>query len=152
MASKTATQPTTVRNDRLRRFTRAHNPLQPPSFTFWHGLTTLILAALLWGQQSIPGVMADYSGVVIGDWQAGILARVTVIAVLAYALVLVRTAHWLAYLGMLWAAAGICLRLGDIRITHEPLTLGFALGLFGIALIAIRIVLRQPDWQPEETP
>jgi len=147
-----ATKALPTSEDRLRRFTRAHSPLQPPRFNFWHGLTTLILAALLWGQQSIPGVMADYSGVVIGDWQAGILARVTVIALLTYALVLVRTAHWLAYLGMLGAAAGICLRLGDIRITHEPLTLGFALSLLGIALIAIRIVLRQPDWQPGDAP
>lgn len=145
-----ATKPLPLRNEqaRLRRFTRAHSPLQPPKFNRWHGLTMLILGLLLWGQQNVPGVMADWSGLIVGNWQAGILARVTVIALLAYALLFVRTAHILAYLGMLLAAAGICFRLGDIRITHEPLTLGFALSLLGIALVAVRIITRLPDPEP----
>jgi hypothetical protein len=68
-----------------------------------------------------------------------------VILLLSYAMFLVRGLHPLMYVAMPAAVIGICLRLGEIRITHEPLTLGFALSLLALAVFAVRVVTRQPD-------
>ena len=46
---------------------------------------------------------------------------------------------------MILSVVGVGLRLGEIRITHEPLTLGSCLLQLGLALYAIRIITRQPE-------
>ena len=129
----------------MRRFTRAHNPFQPPKFKWWHGLLALFFLGLMWAQQKAPGYFADLSGSPVGNWEAGVLARVTVIWLSLYAMLLVRTLHPVGYAAMILSVIGISLRLGEIRITHEPLTLGAALLQLGLALYAIRIITRQPE-------
>lgn len=133
------------RSDRLRRFTRAHTPFQPPAFTIWHGLLSAFLLSLLLAQQRAPGLLSDVSGLQVGDWQAGILARQTVILLNLYALLAVRGLHPLMYVAMPTTVIGLCLRLGEIRMTHEPLSLGFTLSLVALALFAVRVITRQPD-------
>lgn len=130
---------------RFRNFTHRHTPFQAPKFNVWHGLLGIALTMTFAAQQAMPGVLGDIGGVVIGDWQAGILARVTVLALDAYAMLFVRTLHPLAYAAMIVSAGSLCLRLGDIRITHEPLTLTFFLALVALALFAMRAITRQPD-------
>jgi hypothetical protein len=132
-------------HERIRRFTRTHTPFRPPRFTVWHGLLSVVLTVLFLAQQSTPGLLADFSGIVVGDWQVGIVSRITVILLLSYAMFLVRGLHPLMYVAMPAAVIGICLRLGEIRITHEPLTLGFALSLLAFAVFAVRVVTRKPD-------
>ena len=73
------------------------------------------------------------------------LARVTVIWLSLYAMLLVRTMHPITHLAMILSVVAVILRLGEIRITHDPLTLSAALILFGQALYAIRIITRLPE-------
>jgi hypothetical protein len=132
-------------DSRLSRFTHRHTPFQPPRFGVWHGLLATALTLTFAAQLAIPGVLGDIGGIVVGDWKAGIIARVTVLGLFAYAMIFVRTLHPLAYAAMIVTSGSLCLRLGDIRITHEPLTLPFALALFAFALFAMRAITRQPD-------
>ena len=129
----------------LRRFTRAHNPFQPPKFKVWHALLTVLFLALMWGQQRAPGLYADAGSHPIGGWEAGVLARVTVIWLSLYAMLLVRTLHLITYAAMIFTVISVIVRLGEIRIVHDSLTLGAALILLGQALYAIRIITRQPE-------
>ena len=131
--------------DKLRRFTRAHSPFQPPRFQWWHGVLFLFFPGLMWAQQKVPGFFADLAGHAIGNWEAGIMARVTIIWLSLYAMLLVRTLHPLGYAAMIVSVTGVSLRLGEVRIAHEPLTLGSALILLGLGLYAIRIITRQPE-------
>ena len=131
--------------ENLRRFTRQHSPFQPPKFKWWHALIFLFFPLLMLGQQKAPGFFADISGHAIGNWEAGIMARVTIIWLSLYAMLLVRTLHPLGYAAMLVSVFGVSLRLGEVRIAQEPLTLGTALILLGLALYAIRIITRQPE-------
>ena len=146
--TKSKTLPSDPCNDdgeKFRRFTRRHTPFRPPRFTVWHGLLSVLLALLFLAQQSTPGLLADVSSIVVGDWQVGVVFRITVILLMAYALFLVRGLHPLMYVAMPLCVVGICLRLGEVRITHEPLTLGFAAVLLSLAVFAVRVVTRQPD-------
>ena len=129
----------------LRRFTRAHNPFQPPRFRWWHAVLTVFFIALIWGQQRAPGLFSDVARHVVGEWEFGILARVTVIYLSLYAMLLVRTLHPMTYGAMILTVVSVILRLAEVRITHDPLVLGAALILFGQALYAIRIITRQPE-------
>ena len=129
----------------IQRFTRRHSPFQPPRFQWWHALIFLIFPLLMFGQQRAPGFFADVSRYAVGNWEAGIMARVTIIWLSLYAMLLVRTLHPLGYAAMLVSVVGVSLRLGEVRIVHEPLTFGSALLLLGLALYAIRIITRQPE-------
>ena len=131
--------------EKLRRFTRAHSPFQPPKFRVWHGLLALFFLALIWGQQKAPGVFADLSSHALGNWEASVLARVTVIWISLYAMLFVRTLHPMGYAAMILTVVGMGFRLGEIRITHEPLTVGASFVLLGLALYAMRIITRQPE-------
>ena len=131
--------------EQIERFTRIHSPFRAPKFTIWHGLLSVLLTGLFLAQQNTPGLLADIGGIVLGDWQAGVVARITVVLLMAYAMFLVRGLHPLMYVAMPLSVIGICLRLGEIRITHEPLTLGFASVLLALAVFAVRVITRQPD-------
>ena len=129
----------------LQRFTRRHSPFQPPRFKWWHALIFLFFPVLMLGQQKAPGFFADVSSYAIGNWEAGIMARVTIIWLSLYAMLLVRTLHPLGYAAMIVSVFGVSLRLGEVRIAQEPLTFGTAMILLGLALYAIRIITRQPE-------
>ena len=147
MTSKTPRTPRLRPPDpeKMRRFTRAHNPFQPPKFRWWHAVLAVFFLALIWAQQRAPGYFADLGGYPVGNWEAGTVAHVTVIWLSLYAMLLVRTLHPVGYAAMIFTVVGVSLRLGEIRITHEPLTIGASLVQLGLALYAIRIITRQPE-------
>ncbi|WP_407538860.1 hypothetical protein Q0M94_28590 (plasmid) [Deinococcus radiomollis] len=144
-AVKPLPNPRSDDGEKFRRFTRAHSPFRPPRFTVWHAGLFLVLALLFLAQQSTPGLLADVGSLVVGDWQVGVVSRITVILLHSYAMFLVRGIHPLMYVACPITVIGLCLRLGEIRITHEPLTLSFALVLLALAIFAVRVVTRQPD-------
>ena len=133
------------RPSRFDHFTRRHSPFQPPRFSAWHALLAVGLTLTFAAQQQIPGLLGDLGGLVVGQWQAGVIVRVSVIALFAYAMLFVRGLHPLAYAGMIAGVLSLCLRLGEIRITHEPLTAAFALAQLAYTLFAFRAITRQPD-------
>ncbi|GGR16980.1 hypothetical protein [Deinococcus ruber] len=135
--------------ERVSRFVRTHTPFQPPKFTVWHGLGLLLLIGIFVFTQHAPGVMADLSGVIIGNpatsWQLAIYVRITIIVLALYALFGVRGLHWLMNIALPCAVVGFELRLGENRITHDPLTLGFGLVQLFCFLVVVRLITRQPD-------
>lgn len=144
MTSKT-TPKTPDDHDAFRRFGRTHSILRPPRFSAWHGLLLGLLCGLFFGQQRAPGLLADIGALHVSHWDASVLVQVTILLLMFYAMFLVRGLHWLSYSGLILAGTGLCLRLGEVRITHEPLTLGFALILASLAVLTVRIITRQPD-------
>ncbi|WP_189093776.1 hypothetical protein [Deinococcus ruber] len=135
--------------ERVSRFVRTHTPFQPPKFTIWHFVGLLILVGLLVFTQRAPGVMADVSSLVIGSekssWQLAIYVRITIIVLALYVLFGIRGQHWMVTIGIPCGILGFELRLGENRITHDPLTLGFFLVQLMCFFFLARLITRQPD-------
>ena len=123
--------------------------MQPPRVTWSDRLLGLGMLLLFIAQAQIPGPLADLSGLVVGGWELGTVSRQTVILLLGYALLGVRGLHPLLKWALALAIFGFNLRIGESRITHDPLTLGFLLLQIAFALVAVRVIIRKPDLRPE---
>ena len=133
---------TVRRRDHVRRVLAAQSPLQHPPLRWWHGLLLALSAVLGWLAIRAPGLLADIAAYPVADWQAFVLARGTVIILAAYALVFVRSYHWLAGVGMTCTVVGLSLRVGLGQVTQEPLSVGFVLLLAALAALPVRIIIR----------
>lgn len=142
-------------SERLRRFTRTHSPLQPPRFRRRHALGLACFVILFLFGQKAPGVLADVSGFQIGDiavsWQIGMYLRTTIVLLGLWVLFGVRGQHWLSIVAISLGLLGYALRLGETRITHDPITLGLVLLQLFALLILLRIATRQPDPRKEQS-
>lgn len=131
-----------TRLEHLRRALAAQSPLQRPPLRWWHLALLLLSATLGWAAIQAPGALADLAAYTIGDWQAFVLVRGTVIILAVYALVFVRSYHWINAVGLVCSIVGLSLGIGPGQITQEPLTLGYLLILIGIAIPPVRIIVR----------
>lgn len=121
----------------------------------WHGLGLFACALLFFGQQNAPGLLADLSAYPVGDWQVGIYARLTTLFLAGIAVFAVRAMHPGMYLALGLEITYLCLRLGETRISQEPLTLAFACVLLAFGVISVRIIIRPNEYEqarhgPEE--
>ncbi|RTR29080.1 hypothetical protein [Deinococcus radiophilus] len=135
------------RSERLSGWARAYQPNDPP-FTRWHALGLVVALLLALGTQYAPGLLADVGRVPVlsGLPDAAVYARMTTLFLIGVALFLARSMHGLTAVILWGALIGISLRLGEVRMTGEPLTVAFAAVLLAVSLIAVRVILR-----PNET-
>ncbi|GAA4015762.1 hypothetical protein GCM10022631_30000 [Deinococcus rubellus] len=112
---------------------------------WWH--ITALLGVLLLGAAAIhiPGVLADAGSYPLAGWQAFVMAREAVVIFSLYALVFVRSYTPLIGFGLLVSIIGLLLRLGITQITHEPLTVGYALLLVALCVLPVRVIVRPND-------
>ncbi len=113
----------------------------------WHGLSLLACALLFFGQQNMPGLLADLSAFPVGDWQVGIYARLTTLFLAGIAVFAVRAMHPGMYVAMGLEITYLCLRLGETRISQEPLTLSFTCVLLAFSVISVRIIIRPNEYE-----
>jgi hypothetical protein len=133
---------TQTRRNRVRRAIAAQNPLQHPPLRWWHLMAAVIILALAWLAVRAPGLLADVASYPLAGWETFVIVRCTVIILSAYALLFVRSYHPLIGFGLFVTAAGLLLRVGLNQVTEEPLSLGFALLLLALGLIAVRVIIR----------
>lgn len=143
--STKSTQKNQTDAEHLAQFSRTHSILRPPRFKSWHGLRLVYVLGTLFAQQRTPGLLSDLGARVVCGWEASVLIRVSIILLMIYAMFLVRGLHWLTYGALLLSVSSLSLQLGDIRITHEPLTLSFALALAAYTFFTVRLITRQPE-------
>ncbi|MFC6618019.1 hypothetical protein [Deinococcus radiophilus] len=108
----------------------------------------MVALLLALGTQYAPGLLADVGRVPVlsGLPDAAVYARMTTLFLIGVALFLARSMHGLTAVILWGALIGISLRLGEVRMTGEPLTVAFAAVLLAVSLIAVRVILR-----PNET-
>lgn len=135
------------RSERLNRWARAHSPTNDPPFRWWHGLLLALGIALYFAQQQTTGLIADISSYPVADWQMGIYGRITALLLTGVALFVVRAMHPLMYLGLVVEGIFLTLRIGEMRMTHEPLTLAYALFLVFSFIVSIRIITRPNEYE-----
>ncbi|WP_288481036.1 hypothetical protein [uncultured Deinococcus sp.] len=135
------------RSERLNRWARAHSPTNDPPFRWWHGLLLALGLLLYFAQQQTTGLIADISSYPVGDWQAGIYGRLTALFLAGMALFVVRAMHPLMYVGLVIEGVFLMLRIGEMRVTHEPLTASYTLFLAFSAIVSIRIITRPNEYE-----
>ncbi|MDO4264605.1 MAG: hypothetical protein Q4C67_10450 [Deinococcus sp.] len=133
------------RSRRLSRWVRAYQPNDPP-FSRWHLAGLLIALVLGVALLYAPGLLADVGRLPLGDSLAAIYARLTALFLIVVALFVARSMHPLTALVLWLGLISVGFRLGEVRMTGEPLTLAFTAAVLAFSLTAIRVIVR-----PNET-
>ena len=147
MMTKSKTLPDPPRSERLSRWARAHSPTNDPPFRWWHGLLLVLGVAMYFAQQQATGLVADISSYPVADWQAGIYGRLTALFLAGVALFVVRAMHPMMYVALVIEGALLMLRIGELRMTHEPLTVSYTLFLAFVIIVSIRIITRPNEYE-----